>query len=458
MISLIFISIGIFIYLHLSRFTQFCIITVVTFLPFTLGDIGSIENFLVVRWLAPVFFLISLNDVFATNIMKRTHPFSLRGAELFVFAIMILLVWAVYSYIRNPVLGKTLGGGDEIRGGLSLYYGLFINILLFFSIILFLLANLEKIDFNKWLNVLIIFSLATGIIRVATYFLGISTPLLAGAFNYGGVYSQYGSTAYRIGGLTEVAWLGLSAILAKSYLTNKLNFSFLIIFLFFMIISGGRTILIGISIALMLYTLFFNKSLLKYSAILAVGLVVFSILFVPKEYFVGQIERITNFEGGIQKQDPSRTQYYVKSIENFKNNPVFGKGIALSNDFIYNNNKKVSEFVREQLFSGGHGSYISLLSTFGAGGLLYFLIMVFGGIIVSFKTAREQISSDNDFIIIPIFTLIFLIITSVYSITSNNGFSDPTMFFSVALLASNKIFLNQNKISESYGYNLLRRA
>ena len=129
---------------------------------------------------------------------------------------------------------------------------------------------------------------------------------------------------------------------------------------------------------------------------------------------------------------------YKRSLENFDKSPVFGKGISNYEEFIMNPgpNPIGVEFIRQQLTAGGHGAYIGILGTFGLGGITHILIMVFGGIILSFKKLRKYILVNPFFSSISIFAFICLIEKSLYYITANTGTDDISLFLLIGLLVS----------------------
>ncbi len=84
-------------------------------------------------------------------------------------------------------------------------------------------------------------------------------------------------------------------------------------------------------------------------------------------------------------QDPWRGMAWYLDFKSFSAHPILGKGITDYIGFIYSTAPGTESFARKQLFAGGHGAYFSLLSTFGIGGILYFIIILWGGVILSFQ-------------------------------------------------------------------------
>lgn len=437
----ILVSIYSIAFLSLDRFKRFCIITLAVLYPLTLGSLGSISNFLVIEWLSPVFLLLTLNDLIPLR--RENKVINFHGTKTFLLALAILVTWLIYSYFNNQIFSDSATIGSEV-GTKRLYYSIFINILNFFSVIMFLYKNITEIEIEKWIKVIIGFSVLIGIVRVFAYFLDFDTPLIAGSFDYNpGGGTRYGGIAYRIGGLTDVAAIGMAGVIAQYYLTKKLPIIPIMLFLGVLFLSGGRTILVGLSVAVFLYSIFFmSKNLVYITVILAVTSVIILIV-APNKLLEGQLGRLSSFEGGIQQQDKGRFMSYKLSFENFKKNPIFGKGIGVYKGFISATNEREVEFVRHQLFAGGHGSYISILGTLGIGGIFYLSIMVFGGILLSFKKIRDYFYLNPNLAAIATFTFILLLIKSIYYITSQSGLNDPSLFFLTGLAAAIRVLENQ---------------
>ena len=93
MISLILIMISVFIYLHLSRQSQFIIFSLAALFPFTLGDFISFKDFQVAEWLTVLVFLILINELVSIKtISKKDNNLNFSGIGIFIFAGVILLI------------------------------------------------------------------------------------------------------------------------------------------------------------------------------------------------------------------------------------------------------------------------------------------------------------------------------------------------------------------------------
>lgn len=443
MISIALSLIFLLIFLTSKRNVQFYIFTLVVLFPFTFGNIKSVPNVQIIEWLNPVIFLIIINELVPVNRVRQSQQhISFRGLELFIFAFIVLITWTIISYINNQILIEKFFGGVVKTGISRTYFNIFNNVLLFFNTAVFIKLFYKEIDFEKWLNLLIYISLLIGFLRISAFVMKFDLPFFANLYNYGKGTQIYGGLAFRLGGLTEVAGFGIAALLAKHYLVKKINIYYLIIFILFVFFSGGRTFLVGLSLAIFIYSIFFAQRYIVYATLLLMLLVILVVILVPQEVLEGQLARMTAFKGGIKNQSIERFKVYQLYIRNFINNPIFGKGITPYTGFVESRSKDIIEFVRAQQFSGGHGSYLSILSTFGIGGILYLLIMVLGGIILAYRKVKKYFIDNSILAAISIFSFFLLLIKSIYYITGYNGLKDFSLFFLVGLVASIRVIEN----------------
>ena len=446
MISLGLILLSLFIFINLKRETQFLIFSIIVFYPFTYGRLKSIPDLLIMEWLTPVFFLILLNDLSPVNkAVIRRPKIIYRGLEIFILALIVLVIWTFHSYLTHEILADVTQGGTA-----RFYYKIILNILMFFTVIFFFSQYYEDFDIEQWLKVLIAISVVIGVVRIITFFLSINIPVLAGTFKYNpGAIRRFGGIAFRIGGLSRVTEVGLGALFALNYLTGKNRLFLIITFFVFVFMSGGRTLMIGFVAAVMVYSMFFYKRNIFYFLVVAGLAIILLLIFAPEKFIEGQLARITAFSGGLQQQSKERYTAWMMQYRNFMNNPFWGIGVTPYEGYIHVTNPKFIERIRAMLsLGGGHGSYISILGTFGIGGIFYLLTMTLGGIILAFKKVRLYMEEDAFLAALAIFVLINLIIKSVYYTTAFNGISDPSLFLVVGIIASVKIIENRMEYEE----------
>jgi O-antigen ligase len=208
------------------------------------------------------------------------------------------------------------------------------------------------------------------------------------------------------------------------------------------ILSGGRAMFYGILCAVCLYFILIKRKHLMpvLAAIIVAGCMYTLILpgFKPQEHEIG---RVFSMEGGIKKQNLMRYFYYLYMWEVFKDNPLFGKGIGyqkiLEKDEFFNIHQDARGY-HEQLqmgiSSGSHGSYMSILSTFGIGGLFFITVMVFGTIYYAYKIVIRN-SEYNDDAKLALYIFMHITIMSVHMVTGGQGYSYRDIWFLPGIIA-----------------------
>ena len=391
------------------------------FFPLVIS-IGSI-NVKFVEILAPVFFI--------NGYIRFKHHRRIKittYAKLFYIALILLIISAIISFLRNPVFSEKLLGESEGQGGIRMYFTIFIDCLVFFTFMWYVI--IINVDFTKLLKVLLTVSLVLGYLRLIGAFLHFDIPFVYGVFRYSeDILSIYNTN--RIGGLEEAATWGIISLYALTY-KYKINFKTFIIFilLFFLeLMSGGRTSFFSIVIITFLFLIIYSKKSLKIFSMFAIGIAIL-FLIVPTGILGAQFNRIFAISGGISGQDIWRSTTYLYYIQNFINNPIIGAGIQKE---IYLGSDNMGAFLSSQLRGGGHGAYLSILSTFGILGFTYLLIFIVYGITIAWKHLRSKVFNNNEFTILS-FIILLLFSNSIKYYTGLNGFNDPTIFCLVGIL------------------------
>ncbi|MBK9282715.1 MAG: O-antigen ligase family protein [Sphingobacteriaceae bacterium] len=455
MISIILVLIGIVIYLKLNKFYQFTVLSLSALLPFSFGKFLSVPSLSFVEWLTIVTFLMLINELVPLHsIEKRIKIIKFKGIEIFIFAILILITWTIISFVNYEMLYQPVINTLSKTGTKRLYFNIINNIVLFFTIIIFAVVYYEKLDFKKFFKILVYFSVSIGILRIFSYFFSFSIPLLYGTFRYDpNAMTSYGGIAYRFGGLAEVVTFGVPALFAYYVFEKKMKFISLMILLLCVLLSGGRTTMAGVFFSIILFSiLFLPKNFIYLVVTCGIFFILFS-LFAPQKVLEGQFNRLTTFKlGNFMGQDAWRGLAWKYYLDNFQKNPVFGKGIVTYQGYIYSSEEGEKEgakdFTSAMLFSGGHGSYFSLLSTFGLGGITYFLIMIIAGIFLSIRKINQHINSDSNKTAIAVFCFMLIIIKSVDYITGGDGLVDATiLFYATGLVASLTVLQHRKDLS-----------
>jgi len=441
MLSLALIFILLIIFLTQNRINQFYIFVLSVLFPFTFGHIKSVPHVLIVEWLTVVFFLFNMNDLISLKSVYRNKKIiDFSGTRILIFGLILLIIAAGYSFANNELFATNTVSG---AGGVSrTYFSIINNILIFFTTCIFIYNNYNELDIEKLLKIIVVLSIILGIVRVFTFLYKIDVFFLAGSFNYN---PRIGRLPMRLPSLERVSAVGIPAILALRSTKNSFKIFSLLMFTIFIFLNGGRTFFVGIFLTLTLYMLFVLKGKSIYFILLIGLLTITATIALPEELLEKQIERMLSFEGGFKQQDSQRHITYMYYIQNFLENPILGKGIKEFMEFIPLEDKELL-FVKRQQHAGGHGSYISLLSTFGIIGLMYFLIFLGYGIILALKKVRYYIreSTENFETTFALFLFLALVLKCIYSLTSYNGFADRSLFLLVGLIAGLRIFENKN--------------
>lgn len=454
MISIVLIIVSIIVFLKLNKFYQFTILALAVFLPFSYGDFRSIPSLLFVEWLTVIVFLMLINELIPLHSLeKKIHVIKFKGIEIFIFAILILLIWTVVSFVNYEILYQSYKYVESRTGTTRLYFNIVNNVLLFFATIMFTVVYFEQIDFAKFFKFLYVTSIFVGVVAYLAYVKDFNIPILAGTFGYNEAYNKvfaakYGGQAYRLGGMAETVTLGIPALFAYYIIKKKISIVALVLLLFFVFISGGRTLMIGVIFAITFFSFVFLPRNFIYM-IAATGLfIILGAIFLPQSVLQGQFGRLTSLNSGnFMGQDASRGLAWKIYLDNFSKHPIWGKGISEYEGFVFSALEGSAEFAKYQAFAGGHGSYLSLLSTFGIGGLTYFLIMIVGGLFLSFRKIKQYISTDITKTAIGVFGFMVLGIKAFDFITGGNGLSETqTLFYTVGLVASLTVLQNRKDL------------
>lgn len=389
--------------------------------PLSFGKVAHVSDFLWIEGLAPIMFACT-----CLCLIKDKHsflPYGSRFASLTLFGFLLI---AIVHYIYNPVSSQNLLSAGKYKGGIRAYYSILIGFCIFFSCLwLACYWTKQKTFFRKFLSFILWISLFIGYARLVTYLLGVELPLLKGVFDYSEL-ARIGK-AHRIGGLSETATLGISALMALQY-RKKWNPQFIIVLclsLFLMVMSGGRSSSIGLLAAFYFYFIMINKKigpLILFTILLAILM----LIFLQFEIFQTQFGRITNIGHGLKVDAPGRYSLFLFQKKIIMSHPFFGKGIGVK--YL---NKNIPPFVFNQLVGGGHGSYLSILTIFGLYGLTFLITILFGtivrGIFFIYREYRSSILSKGDSAMIC-FIVFELIIMSFEFLAGGNGYSNLKVY------------------------------
>lgn len=431
-----------FYYFILSKNIRIIILFLAVFFPLAFGDLGPVEEFLWIEWMAPLFLIFVLY-----SIITKQSSFVIGKGNLFFIALLFLILATVINYVKNPVTSHELFGASESQSGIRSYYTIFIGVCLFI-IGYWLLLN-DYVNFQTILILFIWISLAAGILRVFSYFLDFDTPLFYSEFHYAPPPTEYGgSIAHRIGGLDRVTWIGLPAVFAYYHKKQwSVGAIFLVItFFILMFLGGGRAIFLGIGFAAVVYFAWLHKQRIGLMLFLVMLLfVVFraatSILPVPDQF-----NRIFSYEGGLIQQSLPRSYLFNYYIESFLSSPMWGKGIGYAEVGVQG--EYLSKFVTTNLMIGGHGAYLSIVAIFGLCGVFFLFVFLFGSIFYHLgylkMAATTNAPAHCD---LSLFILLSLLIRTAIYVVSWSGFNDLSLYLLAGLTAA--LFTQTRRAGES---------
>jgi len=382
---------------------------------------------------------------FLSKFMQNETIHSMKPA-LNPFWILILIYFSMVfaNFLRNPIFlsdvfelkYKSLGIHAWMRYVLSFCY-----YLIFLEVASTDLKMIKKaIKFLWWLcvvlsilGVILVYSHLAQNLLYKLQHLGIISPEF---FSTGGVDLM--ETRYRdlsggahIGTVALIASIGLFLLLSQT-LGKMKNLTIWIcsaFFTFALILSGIRSFFIGTSLTVAIWLLIKKKP--RYIlGLLMLFTCLYVAIFVCYQDLPEVFQRSFRLMGSFQELDIGRTKVFQLFLQSFLNHPLFGVGIG-SSGFRYSSNWS-SFFISEQLRTGGHGTYSSLLYLFGLVGFIPFVIILIQGIRLSYQfLLKTESKFEKSLIMFCFLFLIFYLIPMAFAGTG----SDPFYFAILGIIS-----------------------
>jgi len=391
-------------------------------------SLGPINEMPIIFLLSPVLLLI----IFFKIVIKNEQVVTWEIMPFFL-ALLILLVWVILGYIRNPI-------AYSLRNKLIFreYFLIIIGIIVFFTNLLYFRS--KHIDENKFLYCIFLFCLIIGGLRILAYFYNFDIPLMRGGFTFEERGVRIGSEyVYRIGGIDTFCTIGVSAVIAYFFKQTKHLHKYLFILLFFImaIAGGGRTLFFSLIFLLFINLFIFDKKELYPFIFILLLTLPLLILFSEHIPLFSQFNRIFEIERGFG-DDPMRTTTYTYFWEVFLENPILGKGIGNYQVSVSSLDSNIRDFTYSQLMGGGHGAYLSALAIFGLGGLTYLILFLWGGILRSYDLIKNKILKGNDLgylnkMVVFIFNC--LVMTALGYVTGGSGWHSLILYYLIGMLS-----------------------
>jgi hypothetical protein len=200
---------GIAVYFRLSIHIKILLLAVGALYPISFGAFGPIPNFYWFEWMAPL-----LAVLLAVNLsLFGRNRLIIKGNTWFYSAFIALAITTIVNYIRNPVFAQKAMGVAEQAGGIRSYYDIVMGFCLAFVVIWYLTYHLhDRKAIRSFLTVVAIFSIGIGFLQLTAFFFNFQLPFLYSNFRFehkAFEAARYGGMAFRIGGLSECAVIGI---------------------------------------------------------------------------------------------------------------------------------------------------------------------------------------------------------------------------------------------------------
>lgn len=402
-----------------------CCVLIISFLYPIVVTIGPINELPVSLIVAPLFFVSMLSFMILNGHSIRPG----KHSRLFIFALSLLLLCLIVGYTKNSFSIFSIDLGDrEIKMVGLAYLKTFAGIMVLFSALWFF--SITSFDENRLLRFFVI--IAT--ILVLLKFTPLSPILFDSSFATPFI-TRAGAKRFAF---DSIIWLSIPALIAySSQRVNTLRILLIGAFLTLGVISGGRTLFFGIVFAIIIYLSLFYK---KYSSRLVLACAVLILTMALTAQFVTlptQIKRITGVtlveEGGFAQQDTSRSILFSYYWDIFLDNPLFGKGIGVYEERIP---PERFDFLTKNLVSGGHGAYLSILSTFGIIGAVFLAFILFGTVFKSYKLVlTNSLNQDSvPYQKLAIFIFLYSLVAVFYYVFGYSGLTDMKLYFVIGML------------------------
>lgn len=427
MISILLVALIYFFYIPWKY--KFILFSLLIFFPFTFPRNFPLPFKYMSEIVSPILFIFLAFEIWAEK-----KAFFSKKASIFFVAIGIITLWALLSYIKTPVVGRTFGASSVAQLGLRTYVLILTGTSTFF--VGFWFFRYKEINVERWLLLLLGLALIIGNLRI----LGFNIPLLS---NFSGVASEtkrYAATD----GLRVTSKLGITALVGFYY-KKKLGFYPVFAFvncIVFAILSGGRGMFWGIIFALCLYVILIKRK--NIIPVLAVFILVGGMYYLFSPSFSmddSRYGRVFSSQDKVLEENMVRYYIYLYMWEVFKTSPVFGKGIgyseiSASDEFFVNNPdaRHMRIGISHGLASGSHGSYMSILSTFGIGGFFYLMVMVFGTIYYAYTIVRRNGENQDD-VRAALYIFMHMSVMSVHMFAGGTGLNYGVVWFLAGIIA-----------------------
>ncbi len=434
----LFSNTGIILLLLLASFVflpiriQFLVLTATALFPIGLKGAIGLEELQLYTVFAPLMLI-------GIALRKKSFIFSpkTQTTRFVWFGLLLLFSALVVSYLRNPAGARSLFGGIGGSYGLKNYYNGIMCLIIYF--LAYFSVRRSLVPAHQLMLFILVLSIVIGTLRVMTYLGYFDIPLFVGSLDYlrlsSNNISNFLLRPRRIGGMDFVAGFSVvpAFILIEMKKYRKMALAGIILGIFFLVLSGGRSSFIGVSAAMLVGL---TKSGVRrfaqvFLVILGSYLILSNVSFGSQHTITeSQLTRIFRYEAVIERQ-VYRVEGYTQLLEAFKENPLFGKGIS---PVSYEERGQIADY-------GGHGSYFSLIGlfgTFGIGFIIFSIIVpLIKGLKISLSSYNEnhKVGSRNILYYTRFATLALVFLTIILGV-AYSGYQSPYLFYFIGVLTA----------------------
>jgi hypothetical protein len=254
----------------------------------------------------------------------------------------------------------------------------------------------------------------------------------------GGGFSAALLVTKRVGGLDQAGGYGLLAAYASWVATQRKRMLIVAIACALLVIyGGGRSAFVGVSLAILIDMASGGiRRIARAIPVIAVAWLILTALQVQGQAVANpQFQRLAQIMTGTRQlqEDAYRLEGFRALYEQWKENPILGSGIAAP---LRGQSATIGEF-------GGHGAFISVTGLFGMFGLAFILLFAIAPLLRGIRQLVQKLPAEGESAAMTMKMASLLLVLEVVSMfAGGNGYADPHLYISVALLAGAETFIS----------------
>jgi hypothetical protein len=349
----------------------------------------------------PLIFIYLLTILFRFS--REKQRISLFSKNPILFPLLLYFCVIFLNYVRNPLPSSIFTGVSTEEGGLRYYYEHFLVLIFYFITLL----SLRTYSSKKIIKLILFLSVLTTFIGFLLFIkpisefveylraIGIcaSRGMVTGSF-----VSKVGEDGiFRSGILYSSPSIGVILLLSNAVTVRK-EIKIILLSFFIMGITLSATRSIFGSLILIIFFLFFFPSYRKRNWF--VLLVVLILLLLNYFVYPQQFSRII-----YERSLGYRELLYLNYLEEFMQNPVFGKGLGTT--VVTGEPSSLEYFLSFNIRLGGHSIFLGMLHSFGIIAFIPFIWILVKSIYLSWFIYKNHYEIHQRRI--ALFCMLFLI-------------------------------------------------